>query len=554
VQSLIQELGKFACGEATAEQFRSACRDYVSANPDRRSEAVNWFRNAIAGGRIAAATYDLVADLFAPPIRSAAPVAGGPRTEARTDDFTEIGRPELAPALQAGDVLLGGRYTLVEELGRGGMGQVFKARDRNLERVGNPNPFVALKALNPAFSKDENARSALQSEVMNAKRLAHDNIIRVNDFDWDGPHLIIAMEYLRGHPLEELMRTEYEGGLELERAWNEVIRGVGSALEYAHGKGVVHSDVKPGNVFITHKNVVKVLDFGISRPMAQSASSNETILTGVLPLNGLSVAYASLEQWTDQPADPRDDIYAFALVVYELLTGHHPFANASAKSAYESGLAPQRIESLTRKQWDALRQALAFEREQRTKRVKDLVAALEPPTVYRKYRPWIMGAAALTVAVAVAEGSHLYSDYVTQTMLDNRVRPPPALNAPLTPDQKNEVSSLTGLAEDQLGTVNESSSADDLSYVLSEGANNANDMVEAILQIDAPNERAAAMKVRMAELYLKKANTLAGAGDYRSALTLVAHGRKVLPTSLGLFKMQQHICEHHADLCAALPN
>ena len=553
MQSLIQELGKFACGEATAEQFRSVCRDYVTANPDGRSEAVNWFKNAIAGGRIAAATFDLVADLFAPPARSAAPVAGNASTVARTDDFTEVGRPQLTPDLKAGDLLLGGRFCLVQELGRGGMGQVFKARDRNLERVGNPNPFVALKVLIPAFSQDENARSALQSEVLNAKRLAHDNIIRVNDFDWDGPHLIIAMEYLKGHPLDDLMGSEYQGGVSVERAW-DVIGGVGAALEYAHGKGVVHSDIKPGNVFVTSKKVVKVLDFGISRPMAQSAAINETILSGVLPINGLSVAYASLEQWTGQPADPRDDIYAFALVVYELLAGHHPFANASAKSAHESGLAPPRIESLTRKQWDALRHALAFEREQRTKRIKDLVAALEPPTFYRKYRTWIIGAAALTAVGAVVEGSHLYSDYLTQTMLNNRSHPPPPLNAPLTPDQKNEVASLTGLAQDELGTVNESSSADDLSYVLSEGANNANDMVEAIMQLDAANERAAAMKAQMAELYLKKARDLEAAGDFRGALTLVIHGRKVLPTSLNLFKMQQHICEHKAELCASLSN
>jgi serine/threonine protein kinase len=288
--------------------------------------------------------------------------------------------------------------------------------------------------------------------------------------------------------------------------------------------------------------------------MAQSASSNVTMLTGVLPINGLSVAYASLEQWTDQPADPRDDIYAFALVVYELLAGHHPFANASAKSAYESGLAPPRIESLARKQWDALRHGLAFKREQRTKRVKDLVAALEPPTVYRKYRSWIFGAAAITAVVAVAGGSHLYSDHVTQTMLNNRVHPPAALKTPLTQDQKDEIASLSGLAQDQLGTVSESSNADDLSYVLSEGANNANDMLDAILRIDAANALAAALKARLAGLYLKKAKTLADAGDYRGALTLVSHGRKVKPTNLDLFKMQQHICDQQADLCASLPN
>jgi serine/threonine protein kinase len=291
--------------------------------------------------------------------------------------------------------------------------------------------------------------------------------------------------------------------------------------------------------------------------MAQSASTNETILAGVLPINGLSPAYACLEQWTEQPADARDDIYSFAVVVYELLTGHHPFASASAKSAHESGLVPHRIEWLKRKQWDALRHAMAFEREHRTKRVKDLLSALEPLTFWGKNRPWIIGAAALAAVAAVAEGSHLYSDHVTQEMLNNRVRQPPANTRPLTQDQKNEISSLTGLAEDQLGTVNESTSADELSYVLSEGPNNANYFLDGVLRIDATNERAVAMKAHMADLYLKKARILADAGDYRGALTLVANGRKVMPTSLNLFKMQLHLCDHQADLadlCAALPN
>jgi serine/threonine protein kinase len=509
-------------------------------------------RCAAAGGEFRRGWQDRSGIARDPSVGSAVTVTGE-KTESRSDSFTEVGRPDSAPGLQVGDVLLGGRYALVEELGRGGMGQVFKARDRNLERVSNQNPFVALKALNPLFSRDENARSALQSEALNVKRLSHDNIIRVNDFDWDGPHLIITMEYLKGHPLEQLLSTLFAGGVRIEVAW-PIIRSIGAALEYAHGKGVVHSDVKPANVFITDRKVVKVLDFGISRPMAQSASSNETLFTGAMPINGLSVAYACLEQWSNEPADPRDDIYAYALVIYQLLAGHHPFAGASAKSAYESGLAPQRIESLTRRQWEALRHALAFEREQRTKKIKDLVAALEPPTLYRKYRPWVIGAAALTLVGAVTEGSHLYSDHLTQTMLNNRARPPVPRTSPLTPDQRREIASLIGLADEQLGTAKESSNADDMSYILSEGANNANDIVDAILRVDGANARAAALKKQMAGLYLRKAKSLAAAGDDRAALTLVTHGRKVLPTSLGLFKLQQEICDRQAELCADLPD
>lgn len=554
MQTLIKEVAKLNSGRSRAEQFRNACREYAAANPGHIRDVADWFKQAIAGGRVSAATWELVADLFAAPQQISSATLVGTKTAMRDrSEFTEVGLvASIQSTLQPGDVVLD-RYTLVQKLGRGGMGEVFKAKDSNLEKVGSRNPFVALKVLGDVFSNDANAKSAIEGEALNAKRLSHENIIRVDDFNWYGGHLLIIMEYLNGTPLDQLIRSEYSKGLGFSDAWG-IINGVGSALAYAHKKGVVHSDVKPGNVFITRKKIVKVLDFGISRPMAQSASNNETIYTGVVPVAALSPAYAALEQWTNEPPDQRDDIYAFALVIYELLTGNHPFARASAKEAHKCRLNAKRIDALSRKQWDGLRRAMVFEREHRTKTINELLAALEPPTIVRKYRKWVVVGATLLSVAGVIEVSQLYSDFVTQEMLDRRAPPRTLPSAGITEADKTEAATLISLAMDELGTLNLESSVEELTYRLSEGANNVNDTLDGALRYDPTNAQALTMKSRVADLYLRKAKEFVKKNDYKSAQPLVRYGLKVMPTNLDLFKLQQHICTQQVDLCIATPN
>jgi serine/threonine protein kinase len=572
LQALIQELGKFVSGTSTRDQFRNACRNYLTVNPYGRADAVKWFNDAMQSGRVSTAIWDMVADLFAPPpaapavkppaprpaVRPAPPVLqpeparAAPAAGAKTDPNFDVDVGEGAEplTLKVGDVLLNNRYVLLEELGHGGMGQVFKARDRNLARAGNPNPFIALKALNATFAKDANARSALQSEAISVMRLSHDNIIRVNNFDWDGPNLFIAMEYLKGSSLDELIRTEYASGQTMVRAWH-IVRSIGAALEYAHGKGVIHSDVKPGNVFITRKNVVKVLDFGISRPLAQSTAIQDTIFDPVKPIAGLSPAYASLEQWTGDEADARDDIYSFGVVIYELLTGVHPFGNASAKKAYEARLSPKRVESLTRRQWDALRHALALERDKRIRSVKELIFELEPQTFFRKNRSLIIGGVVITLAAAIAVGQHVYSDYVRRETLRSRMHHTQHAAVKLTAQQQEDVRNLLFLAQSDMALVKSSSSEEDMAYILSEGANNVNDILDSVLQIDPDNDQALGMKASAADLYLRRAQTLYERRDDKAALPLARYGIKVMPDNLDLDTLQQNICERSPPLCMA---
>jgi serine/threonine protein kinase len=535
MQELIQEFGRYIAGAISVDEFRSATRAYLAAHPEQREAAAEWFRAGVQSGRLSADIGELTAELFA---------AGAAPRSRRSSDAAAENRD--VNALQVGEVLLN-RYRLVAELGRGGTGQVFKAVDRYLEGDGRRNPFIALKALNATYVADAGARTALLDEAMRAKTLSHDNIVRVDNFDWDGPRIFITMEYLRGKGLDVLMGSDYAHGLPLRSAW-PIIEKIANALQYAHEKGVVHSDVKPSNIFITQKEEVKVLDFGISRLMAKSALvQTETQLEPEEATQGLTPAYASLEQWQSKEPDPRDDIYSFALVVYELLTGHHPFAGAPSFRAFEVRLEPTRIETLSRTQWEALHKALSLPRETRTKTVKEFQRALAPVTALRKYAVWIATGSVAAIALAIAIGSHQYQNHVEQQMLCAGALAA-AVRPPLTVAQRAEIKDSLFLARDYLREAKIELKPEDLAYVLSEGANNVNQILESVLALDPTNAAALAMKSQIAELYLVKARQV---DEKRQALKLVRFGLKVSCNNLDLFHLQRDICDQQAALCAA---
>jgi serine/threonine protein kinase len=150
-------------------------------------------------------------------------------------------------------------------------------------------------------------------------------------------------------------------------------------LSYAHVNGIVHSDLKPGNIFITDSGRAKVIDFGISRAIRQAGDED---LTRFDPgsLNALTPAYASIEMIeSGSDPDPRDDIFALGIIFYEILTGRHPFNGWMATRAFREGLKPQRPVTLTSRQWKGLQRALRFERAQRTSSVTQFIDDLRPP-------------------------------------------------------------------------------------------------------------------------------------------------------------------------------
>lgn len=272
-------------------------------------------------------------------------------------------------AIGSGSVLKN-RYDLLEKIGTGGMGCVYKALDRRDIEAGN-STFIGIKVLNDEFRADPELLKALHSEARKTQSLAHPNILTVYDFDRDGQTVFMTMEYLEGVTLDKIIKNN-PAGLKQQDVM-PILRQIGSALGHAHGKGIIHSDFKPSNVFIDISNRVKVLDFGIAR--LQNFSRVRNFDAGTL--KGVTPAYAALEMLQGGTPDPRDDIYAMACVAYELFTGRHPFAGARIDECMKKNLHPKRIQTLNSNQWNALKKALAFRREDRTGNVEALIDGLQ---------------------------------------------------------------------------------------------------------------------------------------------------------------------------------
>ncbi|MGA7801904.1 MAG: serine/threonine-protein kinase, partial [Gammaproteobacteria bacterium] len=251
------------------------------------------------------------------------------------------------------------RFVLESVVGRGGMGVVFKARDLRKEEAQDRNPYLAVKVLNEEFKRHPDSLKALQRESRKAQNLAHPNIVTVYDFDRDGATVYMTMEYLEGEPLDRLIKRDWPQGMPLKEAL-PIIEGMGQALAYAHQKGVVHSDFKPGNVFLTPDGTVKVFDFGIAQATKHAGTdAGEQTLFDAGTLGALTPSYASVEMLEGGEPDPRDDIYALACASYQLLTGRHPFDKRPATDARDRKLSPRPVAGLSRRQWRALAQGLA---------------------------------------------------------------------------------------------------------------------------------------------------------------------------------------------------
>jgi serine/threonine protein kinase len=300
------------------------------------------------------------------------PTAGATRT---TELLPEIVQSGPDRDLRIGSVV-NERFVIEGVLGRGGMGVVYRARDLRKEETGDRDPHVALKVLSDEFRRDPRMVIALQRESRKAQTLAHPNIATVFDFDRDGNIVYLTMEELDGRPLNSLIRENPRGLAQAEAL--EIIRGLSSGLAYAHDKNIVHSDFKPGNAFFTHARAVKILDFGIARaaPMGRTEASEETRFDPSM-LGALTPSYAACEMFEGQDPHPADDVYALAIVAYQLLSGRHPFGSKPAPQARAEKLVPAPIKGLKRRQWRAIAHGLAFERADRSQSATDFLRELE---------------------------------------------------------------------------------------------------------------------------------------------------------------------------------
>jgi serine/threonine protein kinase len=235
--------------------------------------------------------------------------------------------------------LLGGRYELDGIVGRGGMAEVFRARDIRLDRI------VAVKTLRDDLARDQTFQARFRREAQSAASLNHPSIVAVYDTGEDmvghTPVPYIVMEYVDGRTLRDLLRDDRR--LLPERAL-EITDGVLRALDYSHRNGIVHRDIKPGNVMLTRTGDVKVMDFGIAR----AVSDAQATMTQTAQVIG-TAQYLSPEQARGERVDARSDLYSTGCLLYELLTGRPPFTGDSPVAiAYqhvrENPIPPSRVD------------------------------------------------------------------------------------------------------------------------------------------------------------------------------------------------------------------
>jgi serine/threonine-protein kinase len=253
------------------------------------------------------------------------------------------------------------RYELLDELGRGAMGIVYRARDKELDEV------VALKILPDNMSNNPEAVHRFKIEARNARKLSHPHIVRIHDIGEEMGRKYISMEYVNGSDLKRKVKTE--GRFDLRTILHFGIQ-IADALAYAHRLGIVHRDIKPANIMLTSDNDTKVTDFGIAKMLDQTGEG--TMVGAVIgtPL------YMSPEQVQGIPVDNRADIYAYGIMMYEFINGRPPFTEGDL--AYQHmHKRPERPENCPDELWTIVSKCLEKRKEDRWEKAELIVDALK---------------------------------------------------------------------------------------------------------------------------------------------------------------------------------
>jgi serine/threonine protein kinase len=270
--------------------------------------------------------------------------------------------------------VLNNRFVLGPIIGKGGMGVVYKARDLRKMEANDNDDIVAIKILSSNLRAHPESLVVLQREAKKVQKLAHPNIVTVYDFDRDGDVAYMTMEFLDGIPLSKIIQAHAP----LPR--NQAIRilsSIARGLSYAHRHKIIHSDLKPSNVFILKDGSIKILDFGIAQAfMANEEKSSFSSLFEKQSFSAFTPAYASCEMIENMPPSPKDDIYALGCVAHELLTRKHPYERMAANKAKEKKLTVKRDRNLNSSDYHAIKRAVNFNKEQRTNSVNEFMREL----------------------------------------------------------------------------------------------------------------------------------------------------------------------------------
>lgn len=280
-----------------------------------------------------------------------------PQSEARSTRVVlgQMARP--AAELSIGSVVKG-RFEIVSELGRGGMGVVYKARDLRKVEAQDPDPYVAIKVLLGDMADFDLGFVALQREGKHSQALNHPNLVKVFDFDRDGKLVFLTMELLKGESLQSRLRDDAAHPLSRHDRLR-IARGLIAGLAYAHVRKIVHADIKPSNVFLCEDGEAKILDFGIARAAERDAVFDAD------DIGALTVDYASVEMLAGERPLPSDDVYALGCLLFRLYAGHHPYHRQPADLAQRENRRVVFPANMSPVQVRAVRKAIAFTRAER---------------------------------------------------------------------------------------------------------------------------------------------------------------------------------------------
>jgi serine/threonine protein kinase len=362
-------------GEAPLHVVRDELIKCVAASHERAVSMLHYLRLANDAGRIKDAALCILVKDIQDAVDSAVSHET-PQSESMT-----VERP-AAPSRPRRSRLLAGRYEICARAGKGGIGEIFLAR--NLQRVeaGHHDPRVAIKIIQRRHGNCPDAIRSLQREAVNAQCLVHPGIRRVYAMERDRQRFFLVMEWLDGETLAaRLDRTK--GQPMASDAFRALLLQIISALAFAHRHGIVHGDIKPGNIFMTAQGGIKLLDFGHAEGAMSPTRAEPFAITR---------GYSSLEVYRGSQPEIRDDVYSLAVMAYRMLVGRRPFGRHNAVEAEALGLEPDQPSMLSAGQWHVLQAGLALHREDRLATVagfRDVLLLPDAPV----FRPRLFAAA-----------------------------------------------------------------------------------------------------------------------------------------------------------------
>jgi serine/threonine protein kinase len=432
-------------------EIKEAIGRLLEASGGSEAEIRRILQERFDSGALRKETFQLVKSMLDRYVTEQVPTSNNEAEEPANDDpfgSTDVIATDVFQSNDADDLVQVGsvlrdRFVLQERVSGGSMGVVYKALDRRLAEAGSQERWVAIKVLSPQLARNGTALRALQQEAAKSRCLTHPNIVRFIDFDRDEDLYYIVMEWLDGRTLADILDSPDSRKVDFETSFR-IVRQVGKALEYAHRCGIVHADVKPGNIMILPSGDARLFDFGVARVQQRQRVDADDFDPAVL--GAMTPAYSSMQVLTGEDPVPSDDVFSLACLLYRLVAGYRVFGPRNAAEAAEAGMTPQRLAGVSDEQWSAVRKALSYTRVTRFDSMTGFLEALGYKPTESTVEPdvtghvefedssgsakWVIALVTLLSLLGVAGYQFGIFDEIVQRfeagMAETRTLPPPA--------------------------------------------------------------------------------------------------------------------------------